>query len=338
MARYRNLHAPIKYKDIETASGYAEILEFLELDTSENKSEIPEQIAPENADTKPNIIAPEETDTKPNTFAPEETDTKQNTSGHLFVKEFSPLRANAISWLNIVKGSNVLEINSGCGAVTEYLLGMDCNVRCIEPSMVKCKINALRNADAENLDIYVGDATEFFALNKNNNTDTKTDNRFGDISYGYIIIWDAHELVDKIDLNMLAAMLNKTGKLVLAFNNKYGLKYFAGCKDEGMDYFSSIDKASKLITKEQFESVLAAQNIEHFDVYYPYPDYVFTHSVYSDYYLPKAGDLTNNDYYYGDERLIIFDETEAYNNIIKDGKFAEFSNSYMYVVEGAHNG
>ena len=68
---------------------------------------------------------------------------------------FSHIRENILSWIPFTGEEKVLEIGSGCGAVTGALCERVKEVTCIELSMKRSKINAYRHQDQDNLKILV---------------------------------------------------------------------------------------------------------------------------------------------------------------------------------------
>ena len=68
--------------------------------------------------------------------------------------------------------------------------------------------------------------------------------------------------------------------------------------------------------------------------YYPYPDYKLPMAVYSDGWLPKKGELRNNLVNYDRQRMVLFDETRAWDALIGDGLFPLFSNSFLVDLTG----
>ena len=68
----------------------------------------------------------------------------------------SPLRENIVEWLPITGDMKVLEVGSGCGAITGALAGKAREVTCIDLSKKRSMINAYRHMDAENVTIHVG--------------------------------------------------------------------------------------------------------------------------------------------------------------------------------------
>ena len=73
-----------------------------------------------------------------------------------FLYHLSPIRHNLVSWLPIKKTETVLEIGSGCGALTGALAGLAGKVRGIELSYRRCQINAWRHRVEDNIELQVG--------------------------------------------------------------------------------------------------------------------------------------------------------------------------------------
>ena len=66
-------------------------------------------------------------------------------------------------------------------------------------------------------------------------------------------------------------------------------------------------------------------------MYYPYPDYKFMHTLFSKDRLPENGELKDNIRNFDRDRLLLFDEKLAFENILRENEFPLFSNSYMPV-------
>jgi hypothetical protein len=129
-----------------------------------------------------------------------------------------------------------------------------------------------------------------------------------------------------------------SGRMVIAIENKFGLKYFAGCREDHLGtYFSGLEGyrkggSARTFTRNGLEKILARTGIDEYEFYYPYPDYKFMTTIYSDKYLPRKGELSNNLRNFDRERLLLFDETSVFDQIIDDGEFPLFSNSYLLIV------
>lgn len=136
-------------------------------------------------------------------------------------------------------------------------------------------------------------------------------------------------------LNMFGGALSKSGKLILAVENIFGLKYFAGVKEEGSkDWFGAVESSpqSAGYTREELLPLLRGVGLTECSCYYPFPDYRFAMAIYSDAYQPRLGELIDQVGNFDMERLIFFDETKAADVVIRQGRFREFSNSYLFAA------
>ena len=126
--------------------------------------------------------------------------------------------------------------------------------------------------------------------------------------------------------------------MLIAIENRLGLKYFAGCREDHVGtFFGGIEnyKAEdgvRTFSRQGLERIFRTCGVEKYHFYYPYPDYKFMSSVYSDEYLPKKGELTLNYRNFDKDRMLLFDESDAFNGIVEDKLFDVFSNSYMAVI------
>ncbi|MEA5003915.1 MAG: class I SAM-dependent methyltransferase, partial [Christensenella sp.] len=68
------------------------------------------------------------------------------------------------------------------------------------------------------------------------------------------------------------------------------------------------------------------------DFYYPLPDYKFAKAIYSDDRLPLIGELGDLQHNYDMDRMELFDEKTLYNQLIPEGMFDFFANSYLVVA------
>ena len=68
----------------------------------------------------------------------------------------SPLRENIVDWIPMKHTEKVLEVGSGCGAITGALSRKAGEVTCVDLSKKRSMINAYRHAECENVTIHVG--------------------------------------------------------------------------------------------------------------------------------------------------------------------------------------
>ena len=245
----------------------------------------------------------------------------------------SALRENIVDFLPIKKTDKVLEVGSGCGAITGALSRKAGSVTCVDLSKKRSLINAYRHSESENVTIHIGNFTDV-------EPDLPADYDYicliGVFEYGQAYIGGSTPYEDF--LKILQKHLATGGRIVIAIENKYGLKYFAGCKEDHLgDWFSGIENypnggVVRTFSRKKLEKIFDACGVGERSFYYPYPDYKFMTTVYSDAYLPGRGELSNNLRNFDRDRMLLFDEKSAFDGIVEEGLFSVFSNSYMAVI------
>lgn len=245
----------------------------------------------------------------------------------------SPLRQNILEWIPMDKNAKVLEVGSGCGAISGVLAGKAGSVTCVELSRKRSMINASRNREYDNLTIHVGNLKE---IEPQLESDYDFIFLIGVFEYGQSYIESDTPFEDF--LNLLMPHKSKSGRIVIAIENKYGLKYFAGCKEDHLDtYFSGIENYAdgggvRTFSQNGLKNIFAACGVDEYHFYYPYPDYKFMTDLYSDDYLPGRGALCDNLRNFDSDRMVLFNEKNAFDGLVADGLFPVFSNSYMAVI------
>ena len=245
----------------------------------------------------------------------------------------SYIRENAVSWLPIGPKDSVLEIGSGCGAITGALARLAGSVTCVELSKKRSLINAYKNREYDNINIMVGN---FEDVEKGLTEQYDYITLIGVLEYAasYISADNPYETF----LEILKKHLKPDGKIVIAIENRLGMKYFAGCQEDHLGkYFGGIegygaDAKVRTFSREVLEKLLESCGYRDRRFYYPYPDYKLPHTIYSDERLPGEGDLNTNIRNYDSDRLVLFDETKAFDSMIEEGRFAEFSNSFIVLA------
>ena len=247
----------------------------------------------------------------------------------------SPLRGNIVDWLPIKPGDKVLEIGAGCGAITEKLSEKAGNVTCIDLSAKRSLINAYRNQDRDNIEIHVGN---FSDIEPSLPEDYDFACMIGVFEYGQSYIHTKTPYEDF--LKIMKKHVKKDGCIVIAIENKFGLKYWAGCKEDHIGtYFGGLEGypeggSARTFTRPGLEKIFQNCGVKDYSFYYPYPDYKFPTTIYSDKRLPNTGELTDNMRNFDRDRMVLFNEKYVFDGIIEDKLFDLFSNSYMVIIGG----
>ena len=245
----------------------------------------------------------------------------------------SALRENIVEWLPIDKNMKVLEVGAGCGAITGALARKAGQVTCCDLSLKRSKINAYRHMDCDNVTIHVG-----------NFMDVEADL---DRDYDYICLIGVFEYaqayVDSQDpygdfLKLLKNHCKPTGNIAIAIENKFGLKYWAGCMEDHLGkYFSSLEDypeggVVRTFTDKGLIDIAKRCGFREYRMYYPYPDYKFMHTLFSDNRLPERGELKDNIRNMDRDRYVLFDEKAVFDTVLDEELFHLYSNSYMLIL------
>ena len=246
---------------------------------------------------------------------------------------FSHIRENILSWVPFKGDEKVLEVGAGCGAVTGALCRNAGEVTSIDLSMKRSRINAYRHRDQENLKILVGNFQE---IEKNLTEKYDYITLIGVFEYGEAYIQSEDPYVDF--LKIISRHLKPDGKIILAIENRLGLKYWAGCTEdhfgtlfEGLEGYPRT-KGVKTFTRKEFRQILKQAGDLKASWYYPFPDYKFPMTVYSEEYLPKKGELNRTEYNFDRFRLQLFQESPVYDTLLDNDLYQEFANSFLLMI------
>ena len=245
----------------------------------------------------------------------------------------SDQRANIVEWIPMDKHAKVLEVGSGCGAITGMLASKAKEVVACDLSRRRSEINATRNADCDNVTIHVGN---FRDIEPDLPKDFDYIFLIGVFEYGqgYIGTDSPYEKF----LRMLKRHLKKGGRIVIAIENRLGLKYFAGCKEDHLgSYFTGIegyspDSVARTFSRNGLINIFKKCGMNEYHFYYPYPDYKFMTLLHSDSYTPKFGDLQDNVRNFDQDRLVLFNEKRAYEDLVREDMYQEFANSFEVIL------
>ena len=247
---------------------------------------------------------------------------------------YSHIRENIFSGISISQTDSVLEIGAGCGAVTGALARTAGKVKCVDLSMKRSLVNAYRHREYENLEIVVGNFKDI---------EKSLEEKFDVITligvFEYAVSYTGGTNPYEEFLGIIKKHLKEEGRIIIAIENKFGLKYFAGAQEDHTGrYFEGIEgykntAYARTFSHVELKKIFKNVDFDKWKFYYPYPDYKFPLKMFSDDYLPGIGELNMNDYVNFDrERLVLFDELAVYGNLIRDKMYPYFANSFLIVL------
>ena len=248
----------------------------------------------------------------------------------------TPKRGNLLRWYEFSKNAQVLEVGAGCGAITEELVRNEIEVTALELTRKRALINANRNKKAKNLTMVVGNLDAY-----------KPKKKFdyvvcvGVLEYAGTFYHSSSPYEDF--LASLRGILVPGGKLLLAIENRFGLKYWAGAKeDHAHTFFEGHNgypghKKVQTFGKKELDTLLKSSGFSKNTFYYPYPDYKNPFFVYSDSYYPgnrAAFPLSRLPAPTLDRpRELFFSEQNSMRFIEKNDLFPDLSNSFLVEAE-----
>ncbi len=243
----------------------------------------------------------------------------------------SDIRENLLDWYQFNEDGRILEIGSGCGAITGLLSRKAKEVTCIELSEKRSLINAYRNQQCSNVNIMIG-----------NFQDIEIDGKYDYITL--IGVWEyagAYVNSKTPYLEMLKKIkkyLKEDGKIIIAIENKMGLKYWNGApEDHTGGFYSGLndyidDRNVRTFSKSEIEKILNKIGITKYNFYYPMPDYKLPEVIYSDSILPEPGSERNYGKDYSMCRIYNFYDATVSDQVCSDGMFTYFANSFLVIT------
>ena len=228
------------------------------------------------------------------------------------LRVFSDRREGLLEWYAFRKGASLLMAGSGCGALTGMLLRKGLKVTVLDPDAENLELERLR-WDTPELDTVLG-------------TITKTGipgGCFPEIPAGtrfdYILFDGTLSREGEAEILAAKKLLKKDGVLIVAADNAYGVRAFAGAEAE-----------EHPIGKAALEGLIRAGEEGAVTRYYAEPMRTMPNVIYSDRYLPGTGELSRVIPAYGFPAYLAIDVGAKYDEICRDGVFPEYADGYLY--------
>ena len=244
----------------------------------------------------------------------------------------SDTRTALLNWYDFDPGASVLEIGAGMGALTGLLCDRCESVVSVELSLRRASAIEKRCYDKDNLTIMVGDFSDMVFERK----------------FDYITVIGTLEHQTAINdqknaqytfLKKVVSLLAPEGKLLLAIENRFGLKYWCGELDDHTGIpFGSISQhhykgKARTLDRHGLAQLLYRVGMINQKFFYPMPDYKFPRVIYSDNSIPESElhSCVKPIYYsnYYGYKSNILDERKLYRPILENGVFPFFANSFL---------
>lgn len=146
-------------------------------------------------------------------------------------------------------------------------------------------------------------------------------------------------------LKKLEKFLNDNGKFLVAVDNKFGLRYFAGNpenvlnkKFESLIGYSNEKEKIETFTKNKLQKMIDDIGYK-VNFYYPLPDYKIPNVIFSDKQLAKYNSVDKYNVYYNENSTILMNEIDVFREILKNNEemFTFFANSFLMEISKEEN-
>jgi len=244
-------------------------------------------------------------------------------------------RANLLRPLDLRPSDTVLEIGAGCGAITRYL-GERCGtVDALEPVAARARVARERTRDLPGVEVLVGEVTDV------------PDGRVYDLVVvvgvlEYAAAGSAERAPYLRFLRRAASLLAEDGTLVVAIENRVGVKYLAGApEDHSNRPFDSLEgyprgTPARTFSRTELTSLLDEAGLDA-KVLGAFPDYKMTRLLLADELLEAAPSLAHRiptfpspDWSGGPPRVA--DEAAVWRTMVEAGLGHETPNSFVVLA------
>lgn len=253
----------------------------------------------------------------------------------------SSKRANLVRGLKLDGIKNVLELGSGCGAITRYLAELRINIDAVEGNFKRAEISRLRCRDLENVNVINANFNELILPKE---------------AYDAVFLIGVLEYAKKFSPNTVSdknaviniltnikSALKKDGVLFVAIENRMGLKYWMGASEDhyGQPYVGLYgypqSQGVRTYDKREWKYILDYADFKYYRFIYPFPDYklplvllsdIFIKNdkyAYSNLFRISSRDYTKTWRPNGDEFLI-------WKFLHQSGYLEDFANSFFIIV------
>lgn len=246
-----------------------------------------------------------------------------------------PARANVLRAFDIPADARVLEIGAGCGPITRYLGETAAVVDSVEPVLPRARVARERTRDLPNVQVFAG-----------NFEDVPDEPAYDLVVIVGVLEYVASGAADEAPylafLGEARRRLRPGGSLLLAIENKLGVKYLTGTgEDHSGRIFDSVEDYPRGAPARTFSSTALCSLVERAgfspSLLGAFPDYKNTRVVFEPDRLGEVAPTLLEDLpifpsrFAGTRSLPLADEGRVWAQLVRDGLARNFPNSFVVV-------
>lgn len=222
---------------------------------------------------------------------------------------FSNQREGAIEWIDFLKEASVLVINDDFGASLSPLFHKRLRVTVLAKDVFTKEFISHR---------FQGREIAFVSSLEECKPGFDYILFFGNALKQGISISEQNNLKHCMDV---LNRKNSNAKLVLAFDNRFGITYLAGSPH-----------TEESMSKNELCAILGELGCKEYHFYYPMYDYRLPFTIFSDKYLPSKGEVARYLPAYNYPKFLNTDIAAALAKSTETGDFTQLNNSYIVLV------
>ena len=252
-------------------------------------------------------------------------------------------RANILRPIGSLADRDVLEIGSGCGAITRYLGESGARVLALEGSERRARITRARTRDLDKVTVL---AESFERFSTASRFDVVT--LIGVLEYAAQFVSGPSPALAM--LRKAAELLKPGGRLVIAIENRFGLKYFAGADEDhvGQRMFGIEDRyrpnGVRTYGRAELDQLLRLAGFEQVRTMAAFPDYKLPVSIVTQEGLAHpdfdAGALASQTSKQDPQLpyLLNFAPDRVWPGLVANGMALDMANSFLVVAGQGSDG
>lgn len=230
----------------------------------------------------------------------------------------SSLRRGILNWYDFRPDGKLLELGGGYGELTGLLCERCAAVTVVETDEERAELLKKRYAGQSNLRVLSGDWQQL--LNKER--------------FDYVVCLEMTQC-EAEPLDRLAGLLKLEGRLLISYENCFGLKYICGMPErqtgrlfEGIRGYVAGGKRCAF-SRGEICAALERSKFQKYKFYYPLPDDRLPQLIYTDSRLPEENIMERLLPYYETTDTLMCKEEKLYGEVVSQGAFPFMSNSFL---------